>query len=343
MTPSRPHVRARLVRVGALLAAAAMLLAGCAIPLPTVEADAPLEGPQPALDEVRLDRVLDAVAEAIAASDESEDVADLRSRVAGPAKHTRQAEYALADATADSDDPTGVQQLTTDADVTVVSNSDTWPKQIMVFTTIADGMNTPLLLALEQKNPRADYRLLSWVRLLPEVTTPETALAAEGSPQVAADADGLLLSPQETLDGYADLLARGDRSDFSDDFSEDIFRTFITDDRDALKDSVSDAGQFSETFRADDFLPRAMETADGGAIVVGALQSRQMYERTIEDSEMTVGGDIALLDGSDSIEVDTSVTASFYFMVAFYVPPEGADGTIQLLGAERVLDAVTTE
>lgn len=335
--------RTAVLRIGALLAAASMVLAGCAIPLPTVEADPPLEGPQPALDEVRLDRVLDAVAEAIAAGDDSEDAADFGTRVAGPAKHTRQAEYALAEATADSDDPTGVQQLTTDPEVTVMSSSDTWPKQIFVFTTIADGMNTPLLISLEQKNPRADYRLLTWVRLLPEITTPETALPAEGSAQLAADASGLLLSPQETVDGYADLLAKGDDSDVADDFADDIFRDFILEDRETLKDSVADAGEYSETFTSADFAPRTLETADGGAIVVGAMQSRQKYERTIEDSEMTIGGNIALLNGTDSIEVDSLVTAGYYFMVAFYVPPEGSEDPIQVLGAERVLDSVTTE
>jgi len=340
---SRHLARTSVVRVGALLAAAALILAGCAAPLPAVEADPPLEGPQPALDQTRLDRVLDAVADELAVADESMSGGDLGSRVAGPAEHTRESEYRLAKATADSDDPTGLQQLTTDPDVTVISNSDTWPKRIFVFTTIADGMNTPLLLALEQKDPRADYRLISWVRLLPEITTPVTNAPTEGSAQLPADTTGLVLTPQETVDGYADVLTQGDDSDVAGDFADDIFRTFVSEDREAIQDSVSDAGEYNETFEASSFTPRSLQTSDGGAIVIGALQSTQVYERTIEDSEMTVGGDIALLTGTDSIEVESSVTASYYLMVAFYVPPEGDDATIQVLGAERVLDAVTTE
>jgi hypothetical protein len=337
---TRRQARPRFVRLGAVLAAAAVVLAGCAIPLPTVEADPPLEGPQPALDEVRLDRVLSTVSDVLATADEDSDGDVLSDRFVGPALHTREAEYTLAAATADGDDPTAPQQLTTDPQVLVVGNSDTWPKRIFVFTTIADGMNTPLLIGLEQTDPRADYKMFSWVRLLPEITTPATAVPAVGSPQVAADATGLLLSPNEAMRGYATLLTEGGEAQF---FEDDIFRTFVADDREAIQESVEDAGEYSETFEVTGFTPRSLETADGGAIVIGALRSDQVYERTIEDSEMTVGGNIALLAGTDSIDVEESVTAGYYLMVAMYVPPKGAGGKIQVLGAERVLDEVTTE
>ena len=340
---SRRH---RAWRAGALAAAASAalaLLSGCAIPLPQVEADPAPEGPQPALDEPRTDRVLDAVAQAIAAGDEEQDAEPLESRLTGPALTTRQAEYALAAATAGSEQETAPQQLTTEPQVVAVSQGEEWPKTILVFTTIADGMNTPLLIGLQQADPRADYEMFGWVRLLPEITTPATAVIAEGSPQLAPDAEGLAMTPEATVTAYADALSDTD-SEYADTFEEDVFRTFITDDRIAIRDSIDEAGEYSESYSADaDFAPVSLQTTDGGAIVIGAISSEQTYERTIDDSEMTVGGEIALLAGEEeSIDVETSVTASYYLTVAFYVPPD-ADAQIQVLGAERVLADVTTE
>lgn len=335
--------RSRLARIGAPLVAAGLLLAGCAIPVPGVEADPVPDGPQPALDESRLDRVLDAVAEAVAAADAEANVELFGSRADGPAIETREAEYRLAEATADSDEATAPQQLTTEPQVVVMGNSGTWPKTVFVFTTIADGMNTPLLLGLEQDAPREDYHLFSWVRLLPEVTTPATAVPAEGSPQVAPDAEGFVLSPEQTVTAYADVLQNGDDSENAGTFAEDIFRTFVVEDRAAISESVEDAGSYEETFELARWTPVSLQTADGGAIVIGALRSAQTYERTVEDSEMTVSGQIALMAGSESIEVESSLTATYFLTVAFYVPPDSGDGTIQVLGAERVLEDVTTE
>jgi hypothetical protein len=340
----RHRLRDRALRAGALAATAAALLAGCAIPLPEVEADPPVEGPQPALDEPRIERVLEAVAAVLAEGDAAADATLLEPRFSGPALETRTAEYALAQATAVSEDgATAPQQLTTEPQVVAVSQGETWPKTIFAFTTIAEGMNTPLLIGLQQDDPRASYRMFSWVRLLPEVTTPAMAVTAEGSPQVPVDAAGLRLSPAETVAAYASALADTE-SEHAATFTEDVFRRLVSEDRIAIAESVEDAGEYSETYAADaDFAPVGLATADGGAIVFGAIGSTHVYERTIDDSEMTVGGQIALLAGEpEGIEVEESVTASYHLMVAFYVPAD-PEAQIQVLGAERVLQSVTTQ
>lgn len=338
--------RSRLTAAALTGVTAALVLAGCAIPLPEVEAEPAPEGPQPALDEPRTDRMLDAVAAAIAAADEAQDSELLEPRVTGPALQTRAAEYRLAEATADSEDPTSPQPLTTDPQVVVMGNSQEWPKTVLVFTTIADGMNTPLLIGLEQDAPRDPYHMFAWVRLLPEVTTPETAVTAEGSAAVAPDAAGLLLSPEETLTGYADLLQQGEDSDVAGSFADDPFRALVAENNEAIESGVEDAGTYAETFGVRDFAPVSLETVDGGAIVLGALRSDQTYELTEEGGTLTVSSPdvVALEGGEDSIDVEDSLTATYYLTVAFYVPPESAeDGTIQVLGAERALAEVTTE
>lgn len=343
MSTGQP-LRARVARLGAVLAAAALLVAGCAVPLPTVEADPPPDGPQPALDEPRLERVLAAVSDALAAGDETGDVTDFGTRVQGPAMHSRRAEYRLAARTADTDEAVEPQVLTTEPQVVAISNEDEWPKRVLVITTIAEGMNTPLLLGMEQDDPRGDYHLYAWVRLLPETTTPPMAAPVEGSPDVPPDAEGLVLSPADTLDAYADLLENDADSEFADTFTEDRFRSLVVEDREAIAESVEDAGEYTEEYSIRQFEPVGMQTADGGAVVIGALRADHVYERTIDDSELTVAGQIAAFAGSESIDVETSLTARYYVTVAFYVPPADADDTtIQVLGAERVLESVDTE
>lgn len=336
---SRTRTRMSLPGIVAVLA----LLAGCAIPLPAVEADPEPEVPAPALDQARLDRVLASIGETIAAGDQAQDSTLLEQRLTGSALLTRTAEYALSVATADTDAARTPQVLTTQSQLAVVSATPDWPKVIFVYTTIADGLNTPLLLGLTQADPRANYQLFSWVRLLPGATTPETAVPGDGSPIVAADAPGLVLSPTDAIAGYANVLSLGLRSEHIDSFAPDAFRELIWEHNAVNTDGVEDAGGYKDTFVAVDEAPISLGTADGGAVVIGNLLSHQLYERTIEDSELTVGGQIAALAGSEVLDVADSVTATYYTTVALYVPPAAEGATIQVLGAERVLQTVTGE
>ncbi len=342
MTTSRR--RSRLLRAGALALAGVMLLAGCAIPLPDVDADAAPSGPQPALDQTRLDRVIASITDTLATADADLDPDLLAERVNGPALRTREAEYRLAEATADSDDPTALQTVTLDPQQIVMSNSETWPHRVFLVTTIADGMNTPLLVGLEQDSPREQYEMFSWVRLFPEITTPATTVPAEGSPEVAPDAEGLVLSPEDAIAAYADVLEKDDDSKSADAFTSenDYFRDAVVADRDGIEDGLEEGSAYSETFDVRNFEPVSLQTADGGAIVVGALRSDQVYELTDPDAELTVSTPevVALYGNDSSIEVEDALTVTYWITVALYVPPASDGATIQVLGAERVLDAV---
>lgn len=342
---TRSRTRSRRLSLGALLVAAALLLAGCAIPLPAVEADAAPDGPQPALDEPRLENVLAAVSETLAAGDAAQDPALLDPRVYGPALQTRTAEYRLAAATAGTENATALQPIVTEPQTVVVSNDETWPKTIFVVTTIGEGLNTPLLVGLQQNSPREQYRMFAWVRLLPDTTTPATAISAEGTPSVAPAAEGLVLSPEQTLAAYADVLTNDTASQSAATFGPDYFHSAVLADRTVIQDSVSEAGSYAETFSVVDFAPISLATADGGAIVIGSLRSDQRYELTEEGGELTVSTpQVLALEGvTDPIDVTGALTATYFVTVAFYVPPAADGATIQLLGAERVLDDVTTE
>lgn len=330
--------------LAAVATAAALLLAGCAIPLPEPSPEPAPTEPLPALDTVRVDRVLEDLGSVLEEGDSARDPDLLEPRLAGAALESRRLEYRLADATADTDNSTEPRRLPTDlAAPPVVSVSEGWPRTVATIAQIADGDNTAVLMMLQQDGPRDAYRLVGWVQLLPGVTSPEMALPDVGSTPLAPDADGLKLAPTAVLDAYANLLQEQGDSEFAQDtFADDDFRSALFADREQIQTGVEDAGEYGESVARIDEDPVTLQTADGGALVFGSLRSAQTYERTVEDSEMTVATpSLVALAGSDGpIEVDSTLTADYRIMVAFYVPPADSDQPVTVLGVERALASV---
>ncbi len=325
-------------------AAFALVLAGtlaaCAVPVP--EFTPPPEETQvyPVLDESRLDRVLAAVNDTLAEADADADKEELTPRVSGRAAQMRGWEYSLAKATkkAELEDPYTPQPLATDPAVAIIAATDDWPRQVMVITDPPEDGNIPLLLALQQESPRDQYSLQGWARLLPGVTTPQTDAAASGSEQLAPDSEGLILTPEETVKAYADVLNKGKDSKHAKKFAEDEYRSLLNEEKKALSESLEVAGKVTqETKQAGPTY--ALSTFDGGAIVLSGMTTEQKYEKTVRQAKMKVGSLVAAKNDGNS-EVDSTLTAVYQHMVAFYVPAEDSEDKIDVLGAERVLSSV---
>ncbi|SEF00232.1 hypothetical protein [Ruania alba] len=333
--------RRRMTGITALLAAAGMLTA-CAIEIPEPQEPPEQTETLPVLDEPRLERLLAELGEDIAAADEEQDAELLAGRMEDPALSVREAEYALAAATADTDQSYTPQPLTAETQVEIVAVTDTWPRTVMVVTEIPDESNVPLLVTLEQETPRDQYRMHSWVRLLPGVEMPETAVPSVGSAPVPLDAEGYVYTPQEALDAYAQLLGdRDEEGTIGDTFVEDPFRELVTEQLDSF--DFDEAGEFSHNTTApgDDILTLA--TAAGGYLVVGAMNTQYTFTKTVEGSELSLGGEIAALDPEDGevSEDGESLNARYRLMVALHVPAEAEDAQVTVVGAERVLTEVS--
>lgn len=319
---------------GLTVLALALGLAACGpepVPEPR-EVETP-DAPLAVVDADQLASILTAVTETLAAADAASDAEQLAGRVTGPAATMRAAEYELARIT--EGDET-VTPLVTDAQVAVVGATADWPRVVQVVTTIPEGSNLPLLITLVQSEPRADYRLWSWVQLLPGTETPPTVNPATGSPQVPADADTLLVPPGEVLARYVDVLNDAE-SEHAALFAEDEVRTLFAEDLEALSDGASEAGTVDQTAATTDSGTHALGTHDGGAIVVGAISRTLVFTRTVEDSTLTVGSNLSW-DGD--AEVEGSLTADHLLTLAFHVPAAGSEEPIRLLGAEQVLTGV---
>lgn len=332
---ARP-VRRRLVGT-ACAALAALGLAACASPVPEPAPDAVPAVPPPALTVAQSTSVLDEVGAVLADADAALDPAGLPARLEGPALDIRTAEYVRATATNGERPPV---TLPMDAQTTIVPNSTTWPRTQMVVTVQPDDLQAPLLLVLEQSAPREPYRLWGWARLGPSVQMPATAEPEIGSAPVAADDDTLLMSPTEALAQYADVLTNGDASPYSATFPADFFQTALHDARGQTGASLQAVATVAETVAPVDGEVTALQTADGGAIVVGQLST--VTTITLSQGSITLSDPFdAALAGKDS--VTSNLVRTWTDVVALYVPPAGGAEQVQVLAAEHARTSVTGE
>lgn len=313
--------------------AAVVLLAACSTPLPEPQPDAIPAVAPPALSVAQAEEILAEVSAALADADAQLSTDLLAPRVTGPAATIRSVEYALAaagDTTALTAIPGGAQTL-------VLPTTDTWPRTIMVVTEPPEDLQAPLLLTLVQSEPRAQYQLWSWARLFPDVDTPAMAQPEVGSAAVPADGSGLAVPPGEVVARYVDLLTNRDESPYAAEFTTDPLREGVAQTRDAFAGLVGTMGSLTETYQPDAAGVQALATADGGAIVVGMIQT--VTTITLVDSTLTIGDQTAVLLGTDTVASSLAIT--WLSVVAFAVPPEGSDQPIEVLGAEHSRIQVT--
>ncbi|KGM13593.1 hypothetical protein N869_12915 [Cellulomonas bogoriensis 69B4 = DSM 16987] len=311
-----------------------VLLAACASPLPEPDPE-PQGAPPPAVVPAQVDRVLDDLADVLAEADAEGDASILRGRVEGPALTLRSAEYEVADA---ADDDEGVVTVVpARAQTVIVPTTQEWPRTVMVVTEAPEDLQPPLLLTLVQAEPRDPYRLWAWARLFPGVQMPATNQPELGSE--VTDAGDLVLDPEEVVQGYVDLLRENDEAEHWDLFEEDPLREGIATTRRAFRSLVDENGTLSQRYRPGEGAPQVIGTADGGAIVVGTMET--ITTITLEDSTLTVGAETAALLGEETVSESLAIT--WTSVLAFSVPPAGSEGLIEVLGAEHTATEVTGE
>ncbi len=341
-------MRRRLVPLVAALALGAVL-SSCAAPLPEPTPDAVLAQAPPALGPGQLERILGdvtgvveqadtaALAATAAGGDDLSGQLDqidtgLAVRLTGPAAQMRRAQYVLATqggADAITTLPAGAQTVIDPA-------TSTWPRVLMVVTDPPADLRAPLLLTLVQEAPREQYRLWSWVRLYGGVEMPATMQPDLGSAPVPVNGGPAALTPQDVIAHYVDVLTNGDGSQYATEFTQDPLRVRIAEQRDAWKAAIG-KGKVTETYAPGPTGPWALETADGGAIVVGSVET--VTTLTLVDSTLTIADQTAALLGTNTVKKDLAI--HWLSTVAFSVPPAGSTDPVTVLGAEHVPVQVT--
>lgn len=327
MTDTRP-VRSRS-RAVLGLTLGALVLAGCAEPLPVPDpAPAPVLA-QPVVDVAQEDSILDAVGQAL--ENAAEDPAALEGRLSGPALVIRTSELAVA---AETDSADLLTALPTEAESVVITTDQDWPR-ISYAISVQPDLQTQRLLVLEQSSARANYKLWGWVRLFPAIELERFTDASVGSSQVAADSDALVMTPQEAIERYADVLTKGGESDYAEQFPDDVFRQQMAEISRLQNEALAPAdGRQTMTFTPVEGSVRAISTANGGALVVGEMTA--LEDRTAEEGATISPASAverALLAGKT---VENSMSIGYTSTVAIYLPPAGSDDQPAVVGVEHV-------
>ena len=313
----------RALLTGAL---ASGVLAACGQP------DAGSAGPDPAHPAVvpaQAERVLAAVDTTLDRAFAARNPRLLGARATGPAARTLTARLTVAGKlgrTVPAPAPLVLRRL-------VLPASGGWPRWFLAAGEVT-GQPTPVVRVLRSLGPREPFGLWGELVLLPGASMPGLASPQTGTPVLAPNgAQGLVLPPAEVLAQYAKALTTTTPGSAPQGFALDQFREQIAGQLAADRRTLGRIANVDTVHRpsADGML--ALRTADGGALVVAALE--QLYKVQVRkpgSGIVTLDTDLAALAGVP--RVGHGLQRTSVELLAFRVPPAGK-GQVTLVAAAK--------
>lgn len=319
------------------------LLAGCAEELPVPEAQPAVVGAM--VTEEQEKTIISRVAESVETASEERKTADLGARTTGPAKELRTSQIEVAKKLKNDKQ---VTKLPMSMQSVVLPSEPGWPRVSLATSTQPKDLTPPVLYAFEQSSARSDYKLWGWARLLPGATLPQTAPTDTGAERVEpGDGETLVVSPKKAVAMYAGVLSDKADSEFADQVADDDFRDLMRKQESAQKKAdgwKASEGKYSFSAKADEKAGlQAIRTLDGGAIVMGVVDSSQVIQ--LQDKAEAPPSDgfatqKALFGDKDVTNV---LRTKYLDIVVLYVPPTGSDEKLRLVGFEHVAVDATNE
>lgn len=326
----------RRVQVISVLVAATLGaggLAACSSGDFEVQSAAP-QSAGPNLDKERIGEVLTDIQATLKTADEKQDKEALKQRLAEPALSMRSKQYDVAAKTGGA-----VPALDLTAQSLTVTINDEFPRVILDATVQPEGA-LPKLAVITQKDARSDYQLENYATMLggTELTT---AAVEKGTPYIAPDGGGYVMTPKDAVQGYVDMLNAGETG--NDRYAADEFANTYKGDLTKLNESVTAAGEVGAHAEVSpDYPITTVALADGRALVSTAIKYSHTYKRTVARSTMKLGGTPAVMsDGNES--VTGTVTVHYLTSIMLAVPKEGSSEKTSLIGAERVIFDLTRD
>ncbi|MCR2801055.1 glycosyl transferase [Microbacterium sp. zg-Y818] len=334
------------------VAMSGLLFAGCsseswpqfeASPTPTPSATviAPESQQPPVVTEPQAERILQRVAEQVAAADESLDADVAATRLTGPALAERRTNYTLRGAIPEQKalPPVPAGPLP----ILLPQAYEGWPRTFMAVVGDEESGNT--IMFLSQEDPWSEYKL-SYLGGLDATTELPLAPAYVGATQVSPDNAFLAIAPEDLATAYADVLNNGDQSQYAELFDDaaDQFRVGVTTDRAARLAAFNETGAQtgSLTFEsvAGSQPPVALSTLENGAIVAVTVNENETVKPTTEDAVIKLDGNPTVSTLTGATQSASGFTTTFGDQLFFYVPAKSSTERIQLLGySSHILDA----
>jgi hypothetical protein len=282
----------------------------------------------------QFERILGDIVLVVSQADAELDAEAVEARVTGPALATRRAAYNLARRTEAEDDGPELIQAGP-VQLFLPSATDTWPRSVMAVT----GEERLQLLVLTQDSPRENYRLSSYVSLLPGADFPEVAAEELGANAIKTDSRFLSFDPTKLPEAVGDLINNPGESAWS--ALVDPENKYISDlvvFQQNLTETLSNANlSFSHALGSEQIT--LLASADGGALVaLYMIDTYTIIPREPGDA-VAITGDEALLLGTGGSA--TGIETKYGAMLLFHIPATGSEQPVRLLGAnQQLLSAV---
>ena len=336
------------------VAVTALLFTGCAAdawpetastptPTPSGSVIVPDGQQSPAVTESQAERILSRISQTVADADTGLDASLAATRLDGRMLAERTTNYKLRSAIADFKAPAAIP--TKPVFPLLPQAKDEWPRTVMAVVADKDK-KTANIMMMTQQDAWSPYKLSYMSSLEAATQLPDLAPPYIGATGVAPDSPFLILQPDKVAAAYADILNKGEDSEYYGlfDETEDHFRAGVAADwqkrLDEFNATGAQTGSLTFEATAGDDPPLSLATLESGAIVAVSLNETDTVKPTNADAVIKVGDNqtVKTLAGVD--QSATGFTTTFSDQLFFYVPSQGSTEKIRLLGyASDILDA----
>lgn len=346
----------RTIMVLPAVAVSALLFTGCSAeawpqlgasptPTPTETVVVP-EGQQaPAVTEAQAKRILTRISETVAEADAASDPALAATRLDGAMLAERSTNYKLRAAVAEYKVPTAIP--TRPVTILLPQAYDGWSRTVMTVVRDADDDTVPpTIMFMTQQDPWSEYKLSYAGALEASAEIPKLAPPYVGAAQVPPDSSFLVMPPEQVAAAYADILDNGENSTYFADFdteTDSYLASVVTNRQDRLNtfnQTAAETGSLTFSSAAGAQPAIALATIESGAIVAVTVTETDRVTPTNADAVIKLDGNatVKALTGVDQSQ--TGFTTTFSDQLFFYVPGQGSNEKIRLLGySSEILDA----
>ena len=272
-------------------------LAACEGQIPTVSAPTESASANPDLTEDQEQEMREALLKTIEDCNEQKNPANLGQAMSGPELEIRTSELQVAQKTGKLDPKTTIP---TDITQTVIPTDNGWPRSVFSITTTTE----------DQQSKRI------------------------GSQMGHPTDENLVMTPEQAVQRYADVLQNGTKSQYAGDFADDYFRQDLQNLSQTVQQGMErNKGSQEQTFTPVDGQMQIMRSSEGGDLVVAQINS--VWTRTAgegreslpaSDSERALFG-----DG----KATSTMKVTYVNVIAMYIPPAKSGAQITTVGAER--------
>ncbi len=291
---------------------------------------------EPAVTVPQMERIMRRIAVFTTDADAALDATAIAERFAGPALAERLANYSIRAGLPDQ--PTATPIPAAPLTLTLPQQVDGWPASGRTVLTIAtnseDPTVAPTALVLQQATPRENYKIVYAMSLAPDADVPEVAPASVGAPLISPEFKGLVMPPGQVAAAYADVLLKGDTSEYAALFDPegDLLREQLgVTGQQAINDGLPPTADAAYSNVVGESPTVALATNDSGALVTVSIEQT---EKVTPNDGGTIGfepGPAAALSGF-SDKSAKGVQRVIGVQLLFYVPSVGSEEQIRLLG-----------